>query len=73
MANKAPVTRKKRDNDPMMDFPLKEILRESSVGLCVQIREQVVWVPRDQCEWNDRQISMPRSLALQNSLIVDLS
>lgn len=65
--------RRDKEDDPWLDFPLTEIRRETPIGLCVEIRGTVVWVPRTHCKWTDDSISMPQSVARQNSLIVDLT
>lgn len=66
------MTRKKRernlDHDPMIDLPLTKILRETAIGLVVVIGDETVWLPREDCEWTDTTISMPRSIATERGL-----
>ena len=53
----------KTDDDPQETFRLKEIRRETSIGICVMIGDDVVWIPKVDCKWTETTISMKHSVA----------
>jgi len=77
-STKGPVGRKcdrmgkrRRDDDPMIDFQYTCLKDKSDIGLVVCILDRAIWLPVAECTWDDKIISMPKSLAKLHGLVSD--
>lgn len=57
------------DDDPIEDFTLTEIRKETPIGICVVIGDDMVWIPKTDCKWTDTTISMTRSVAKRHFIL----
>ena len=57
------------DDDPIVDFNLTEIRNETSIGICVKLGDDIVWIPKADCQWTKTTISMKRSVAKRHFIL----